>query len=117
MASPNASLMIDAMGGGVPGSGETITVSFNSTTATQSAILDTGMSYELSGSVDFHFCRTENGIDDATTSDAVQRFNWSPVFFTCTEDKRYLSIIGATSSGTAYIVPRTAQVRKANADE
>lgn len=110
--SVNTDRMIDAMGGGVAGSGETITISINNTTATQGTVLEAGMSYEMSSDIDFHYCRTETGVDAATTSDTPQRYNWEPVFFTATEDKLYISAIGATSSGTVWISPRTALVRK-----
>jgi hypothetical protein len=104
--------MITAMGGGLPGSGETITISINDTTATESATLTAGISYEMSSDIDFHYCRTATGVDDATTDDAPQRSNWTPKFFTATQDKLFVSAIGATASGTVWIVPCTANVRK-----
>jgi hypothetical protein len=100
------------MGGGVPGTGETITISINASTATESTTLEAGISYDMSSDVDFHYIRTETGVDDATTGDAVQRYSWHPVFFTATKDKLFISAIAATTSGTVWIVPRTADVRK-----
>ena len=114
MTSPNSELMIAAMGGGIPATGETITISINSSTATESTTLTAGVSYDMSSDVDFHAIRTATGVATATTSDAPQRSNWMPFFFTATEDQLFISAIGATASGTVWLVPRTTLVRKSS---
>jgi hypothetical protein len=110
--SKNSDVILTSMGGGIPGTGETITISITTGPAAESATLEAGISYEMSSDVDFHFIRTETGVDDATTADAVQRYTWPPVFFTATKDKLFVSAIAATTTGTVWIVPRTADVRK-----
>lgn len=116
MTIPENHLMLIAPWG--PVTGENRKDAITNASSTTYGPFEVGEAVRFSSDIDFHYVMAAASTGtDATTSHQVQRSNWYPLELTIQKDYEYISVIGATTTGSLWSAPIHPAINKNDKDE